>query len=215
MGTQRIIIVCAGTIGMFLQMLLRRKHFPNLQLWKITVISILLTLAGVAGAMLMYFIETGHFSGTSLFGSIFFIPLFLLPAVLLLRVKFSTLMDLCAPAECLMLVLMKLDCQLSGCCIGKYLPSLEIQFPSQIIEMIVFFFIMLSLMKLEQKASNRGRIYGYYLVIYGIARFILNWFRYGVAPFVWILPAGNFWSLIAIALGTLWLTITKPNPTVR
>ena len=214
MSTTRILILCAGTIGMFIQMLLRRKRFPLVALWKLPVISIFLTLAGVAGAMLMYFIETGSFGGTSLFGSIFFIPILLLP-ILLLRVKFTTLMDLCAPAECLMLVLMKLDCQLSGCCFGKYLPSLEIQFPSQIIEMIVFFVIMLVLIQLERREENQGRIYGHYLIIYGIARFILNWFRYGVAPFVWILPAGNFWSLVAIALGVVWLMIVRPKAVSR
>ena len=210
MGTQRILILCAGTIGMLILMLLRRKYFPQIQLWKYPLISILLTMAGVAGAMLMFYIETGSFGGTSLFGSIFFIPLFLLP-VLLLGIPFSTLMDLCAPAECLMLVLMKLDCLLSGCCFGKYLPSLEIQFPSQIVEMITFFVIMLLLLRLERNEKNRGRIYGHYLIIYGIARFILNWFRYGVKPFVWILPAGNFWSLVAIALGFTWISLIKKS----
>ena len=204
MGTQRILIVCGGAVGMLILMLLRRKAFPQIQFWKFPVISILLTIAGVIGAMLMSYIETGKFGGTSLFGSIFFIPILLLP-VLLLRIRFSELMDLCAPAECLMLVLMKFDCLLSGCCFGKYLPSLDIQFPSQIVEMIVFAIIMFLLLKLEHNEKNRGRIYGYYLLIYGIARFILNWFRYGVKPFVWILPAGNFWSLIAIVLGLGWL----------
>ena len=195
---------------MLILMLLRRKNFPQVQFYKYPIISVLLTIAGVIGAMLMFYIETGKFGGTSLFGSIFFIPILLLP-LLFLRIPFSTLMDLCAPAECLMLVLMKLDCLLSGCCFGKYLPSLEIQFPSQAIEMLTFFVVMLLLLQLERNANNRGRIYGYYLVIYGIARFILNWFRYGVKPFVWILPAGNFWSLVAIALGVTWLAVMNKH----
>lgn len=204
MGTQRILILCGGTIGMLILMVLRRKRFPQIQLWKFPIISILLTIAGVIGAMLMYFIETGEFKGTSLFGSIFFIPIILLPA-LALRIPFNQLMDLCAPAECLMLVLMKLDCLLSGCCMGKYLPSLEMQFPSQVIEMIVFFVIMLLLLRLEHNEKNQGCIYAHYLIVYGFARFVLNWFRYGVKPFVWILPAGNFWSLVSIVLGFIWL----------
>lgn len=204
MGTQRIIILCIGTVSMLILMLLRRKYYPQVQIWKYPIISILLTIAGIIGAMFMYYIEAGKFGGTSLFGSIFFIPILLLP-VLFLRIPFSTLMDICAPAECLMLVLMKMDCLLSGCCFGKYLPSLEIQFPSQIIEMLTFFVIMLFLLQLESNEKNRGRIYGHYLIIYGIARFILNWFRYGAKPFVWILPAGNFWSIVSISIGFAWL----------
>jgi prolipoprotein diacylglyceryltransferase len=195
---------------MLVLMLLRRKNFPQIQFWKYPVVSIFLALAGVIGAMLMAYIETGKFGGTSLFGSIFFIPILLLP-VLLLRIPFGTLMDLCAPAECLMLVLMKFDCLLSGCCFGIYIPALELQFPSQIIEMITFFAVMLLLLKLERNEKNQGRIYGYYMLVYGSARFILNWFRYGVKPFVWILPAGNFWSLVAIALGLFWLFLSRKH----
>lgn len=50
MGTQRILIVCGGPIGMLILMLLRRKSIPQVQLWKMPVISVLLTIAGVSGA---------------------------------------------------------------------------------------------------------------------------------------------------------------------
>jgi len=206
MGTQRIMIICGGTVGMLLLMLLRRNAFPQVQIWKLPIISILLTLAGVAGAMLMFYIESGSFGGTSFFGAILFIPILLLPA-LLLRIRYSTLMDLCAPAECLMLAFMKLDCLMSDCCIGKYLPSLEFQFPSQIVEMLTILTIMLVLLQLERNGNHRGRLYGHYLILYGVTRFILNWFRYGLTPFVWILPAGNFWSIIAVIAGLIWLTV--------
>lgn len=207
MGTQRLMIILGGTVGMLILMLLRRKTFPQIALWKMPIISILLTLAGVAGAMLMFFIESGRFGGTSFFGAILFIPILMLPA-LLLRVPFDTLMDLCAPAECLMLAFMKVDCLVSDCCIGQYLPSLGFQFPSQIVEMITILVIMLILLQLEQKSQHRGTLYAYYLILYGVTRFILNWFRYGLTPFVWILPAGNFWSIVAVILGLVWLAIS-------
>lgn len=204
MGTQRILILCSGTIGMLILMLLRRRAFPQIQIWKFPIISLLLTIAGVAGAMLMFYIESGKFGGTSFFGAILFIPVLLLPA-LLLQVRYGTLMDLCAPAECLMLAFMKLDCLMSDCCIGKYLPALELQFPSQIIEMLTILIIMLFLLQLEHSGNHKGKLYGYYLIFYGATRFILNWFRYGLTPFVWILPAGNFWSIVAVIAGIVWL----------
>lgn len=212
MGTQRILIILGGTVGMFLLMLMRRKSFPQIQVWKLPIISILLTMAGAAGAMLMFFIESGKFGGTSFFGAILFIPVLLLPACLL-RIRFWDLMDLCAPAECLMLAFLKVDCLQSGCCIGKYLPSLELQFPSQIVEMITILVIMLILLKLEQCGKQNGKLYGYYLILYGATRFPLNLFRYGLSPFVWILPAGNFWSLVAIALGLGWLFLRRKQQT--
>ena len=214
MGTQRILIISGGTVAMLILMLLRRKTFPQVQIWKYPVISILLTCAGVAGAMLMYFLESGQFGGTSFFGAILFVPVLMLPA-LLLRVSYGTLMDLCAPAECLMLAFMKVDCLISDCCIGKYLPALGFQFPSQIIEMMTTLIIMFILLQLERNPKNRNTLYAHYLLFYGVTRFILNWFRYGVKPFVWVLPAGNFWSIVAILLGLLWLAIkTKRSQTL-
>ena len=208
MSTQRLMVILGGAVGMLILMLLRRKNYPKVQLWKYPVISLLLTAAGVAGAMLMYRIEAGHFGGTSFFGAILFIPFLMIPA-LLLRVPFLELMDLCAPAECLMLAFMKLDCLANNCCIGKYLPTLDFQFPSQIVEMVTILLIMLVLMRLEKSPREKGRLYGWYLILYGTTRFALNWFRYGLTPFVWILPAGNFWSLVAIAAGALWLALVK------
>lgn len=206
MGTQRLLIIGGGTVAMLVLMLMRRKTFPQVSTWKIPLISILLTFAGVAGAMLMFFVESGRFGGTSFFGAILFVPVLMIP-VMLLRVPYGTLMDLCAPAECLMLAFMKVDCLMSECCIGKYLPTLGFQFPSQIVEMITTLVIMLVLLQLERNPKKQNTLYGYYLILYGATRFVLNWFRYGVKPFVWILPAGNFWSLIAIALGLLWLVV--------
>jgi phosphatidylglycerol:prolipoprotein diacylglycerol transferase len=208
MGMQRILILCGGTVGMFLLMLLRRKSFTEVKIWKMAVISVLLTIAGVSGAMLMHFIEQGSFGGTSFFGAILFIPVLILPA-LLLRVRYSELADLCAPAECLMLAFMKVDCLLVGCCEGKYLPSLDCQFPSQIVEMIVILLGMLLFLQFERKGKFRGNLYACYLIFYGITRFILNWFRYGVKPFALGLPAGNFWSIIAIIFGIAWFIVMK------
>lgn len=208
MGAQRIMIVEFGMVAMFFLMLFRRKKYPEVSIWKMAVISFWLTISGVIGAMLMYFIETGSFGGTSFFGAILFVPVIVSPAVIL-KVKYSTLLDLCAPAESLMLAFMKFDCYLSGCCIGKYLPTLGFQFPSRLVEIITTLIIMAALLKLENKPENKGRIYAWYLVLYGATRFVLNWFRYGVKPFVWILPAGNFWSVVAVIIGTIWLIFTK------
>ena len=129
--------------------------------------------------------------------------------VLLVKVSYSTLMDLCAPSESLMLAFMKTDCFISDCCIGKYLPKLGFQFPSQLVELVITLFIMIALMKIEKNKKNQGTIYAWYLILYGATRFVLNWFRYGVKPFVWILPAGNFWSVIAVIIGILWLMVVK------
>ena len=101
MGLSRIVVVVLGSLGMFTLMGLISVQELQLKLWKVIIINFLLTVSGVAGAMLMYRIENGFFGGTSFFGAILFVPVFMLPT-LLLKIQFGTIMDLCAPAECIL-----------------------------------------------------------------------------------------------------------------
>lgn len=205
-----ILFLGAGTLAMMIQMFLRYKQY-NISAWKLPFINVFLTVAGTLGTLLMFFLENGFFGGRSFFGAIFLAPLLMLPVGLAFHVPFGTLMDLCAPAECAMLAIMKVDCILQECCGGKVLftteAGKEIRFPSQIVEAVLVAAIMLILMRLEKNKNNRGKIYPFYLILYGGTRFIVNWFRANNSSFVWGLPAGNFWGLCAIAIGCVWFMI--------
>ena len=50
-------------------------------------------------------------------------------------------------------------------------------------------------------------MYEVFLVSYGILRLIINFFRGDIDAFVWILPAGHLWSIIAIISGILWIIL--------
>lgn len=207
MSLKRIGIIAIGMLAMMLMMIMRRKRYAGASIWKMILLGFLLTVTGVAGTMIMFFIESGHFGGTSFFGALLFVPLLILPA-LLLRIPYGDILDLCAPAECLMLAIMKLDCLANGCCIGKYIPSMEFQFPSQIVEMVGSLLVMMALLLREAHKQDR-HLYAWYLIYYGVVRFVLNGFRYGIKPFVWILPNGHFWALISILIGIVWLVCVK------
>lgn len=171
-----------------------------------------LTICGFAGVKLMFFIESGGWTGLSFFGAVFFVPVLYLLVSRLLKAKCSDLLDISAPSICIMLALMKVECVVTGCCKGKILYETAagevVRFPSQIAEMINALFLMVLLMIIMRKQKNRGRIYPWFMVLYGITRFGWNLLR-ETKPFVWVLPAGNFWSLIAIVIGVLWLLIDR------
>ena len=183
------------------------------KVWKILVSSVILTLAGVLGAKLMYLIENGSFDGTSFYGAVFLPPLIMYFVAKLLSIPEKKLVDLCAPAECIMLALLKVQCLRSGCCGGRTFHTLsgaEFIFPSQIAELITGLVIMVALLLIMNRRKNVGKIYPIYMIIYGILRFILNLFR-KTTPFIWILPAGNFWSIISIAVGIIWCSVLSPK----
>ncbi len=202
-----------GTAAMTAVMLLCRKWIQA-PIAKTTVYSILLTICGFASVKLMYFIENGEWEGLSFFGAILFEPLFILLLSLILREKWTTLLDLSAPSISVMQAVMKLECLRSGCCSGRLLymnpeTGKQFVFPSREVELIAALLIATLLVYLISRKKNQGEIYPIYMVIYGIVRFALNWFRNSREAFVWLLPAGNFWALVAILIGAVWLLILR------
>ena len=135
---------------------------------------------------------------------------------MLLRIPYGRLMDLCAPSECVMLTIMKLQCLADGCCGGRTIclaNGAEFVFPSQIVELIDAFAIAVILICMSRKEKHRDKLYPWYMVIYGATRFVLNLFRGGTTPFALGLPAGNVWSLVAIIIGTVWLLAVSRRKT--
>lgn len=193
---------------MFVSMLLRKKQFPQVQVWKMALLTLWLTITGVLGTMILAYIEMGTFGGTSFYGAIFLVPIFIMPAMLM-KLTYRDILNLCAPAECAMLVVMRFDCLDKGCCFGRYLPELEFQFPSQISEMVVGMAIMIALIRMLQK-NRQAQLYPWYMILYGACRFILQGFRYGgTDPWILGLSQGHFWSLVSIAIGTAWLLLGR------
>ena len=184
----------------------------RMNLWKCIPVAVVLTIVGTIGTYLMYFVENASFEGSSYFGAVFFVPIVFIVFSKLIKIPYGDLLDLCAPAECIMLVLMKYQCLINGCCSGRMLyltpEGVAVMFPSQLVELINAVVLMLVLMVMALSQKWRGKIYPWYLIIYGCTRFVLNWFRF-TSPLLMGLPAGNLWSLVAIFIGVLWLTDRK------
>ena len=208
----RMAIIGLGAVAMFLSMLLRKKQFPQVAIWKMVLLTLWLTITGVLGTMILAYIELGEFGGTSFYGAVFLVPILILPAMLM-RITYKDILNLCAPAECAMLLVMRFDCLDKGCCFGRYLPALEFQFPSQIAEMVVAITIMIALIQMHRK-DRQVQLYPWYMILYGVCRFILQGFRYGgTDPWVLGLSQGHFWSLIAVVIGTVWLLLSRARKT--
>lgn len=204
----RMAIIGLGAVAMFLSMLLRKKQFPQVAIWKMVLLTLWLTITGVLGTMILAYIEMGKFGGTSFYGAVFLVPILILPAMLM-RITYKDILNLCAPAECAMLLVMRFDCLDKGCCFGRYLPALEFQFPSQIAEMVVAITIMITLIQMHRK-DRQVQLYPWYMILYGVCRFILQGFRYGgTDPWVLGLSQGHLWSLVSMAIGTVWLLLSR------
>lgn len=161
----------------------------------------------------MFFIENGNFNGTSFFGAVLFVPMLFVIVAYILKLPYGITMDMCAAGECVMLALMKVKCMITDCCTGKICAytsdGVPVYYPVREAEFVNALLIFGVLMLLHRKDSQKGKLYAWYLLVYGATRFALNFFREGTAPFVWILPPGHFWSLIAIVMGVTWLVVMR------
>lgn len=208
----RLAIIGLGGVAMFFSMLLRKKQFSQVPVWKMALLTVWLTITGVTGTMILAYIELGEFGGTSFYGAVFLVPILILPAMLM-KITYKDILNLCAPAECAMLVVMRFNCLENGCCFGRYLPQLEFQFPNQVAEMVVGVTIMVTLIRMHRK-DRQVQLYPWYMILYGTCRFILQGFRYGgTDPWVLGLSQGHFWSLVSIAIGAAWLLLSKKQKT--
>ena len=207
MKLRLLVMLAIGTVLMFGVILLcRRKYrFP---IWKTAVATGLLTIVGTLSVKIMFFVENGTWVGLSFFGAVFLVPLWFLPIARMLRLPYRELLDVTAPAICIMLALMKVECLLSGCCRGRVLYETAageiVRFPSQVAEFCNALLLLGVLILLIFRGRQEGRIYPWFMVIYGGTRFGLNLFR-ETKPYVWRLSPGGFWSLVAIVLGIVLL----------
>lgn len=206
-----------GTVLMIGVMLIANRAYRVPKL-RVVVGAVLLTVAGFAGAKLMAFIEMGDWSGKSFFGALFFAPVVMIPVSLALKVRWRDMLDLCAPAECVMLALLKVQCLTDGCCYGRPLrldaTGHLVRFPSQAVECGCALALMLLLLFMIHRGWGRGRLYAWYMLLYGVSRFFLNLLRETI-PFVWILPAGNFWAMISAAIGLCAILFLSPGRAER
>lgn len=209
----RATMISLGAVAMFVSMVLRKKQFPQVALWKMIVLTVWLTITGVLGTMILAYIESGKFGGTSFYGAVLMVPVLIMPAMLM-RITHKDILNLCAPAECAMLLIMRFDCLDKGCCFGKYLPNLGFQFPSQITEMIVALAVMIVLIRMHRK-NSQIQLYPWYMIMYGVLRFCIQGLRYGgTNPWILGLSAGHFWSLVSITIGVIWLLLSKERKPV-
>ncbi len=208
MSLEAIIALSVGTIAMLVFIAIFMKCY-KVKIWKSIPVAVMITITGTIGAFVFSFIESSRFGGRSYYGAVFLIPIVFHYVAKVLNIPYGELMDFCAPAGLVMLAIMKYDCLVEGCCGGKIMRVLEdgteVLFPSQIAELTNALVLMLVIVWMGVSGKQHGKIYAWFLVLYGSTRFVLNLFRDESDMLLIGLPKGNIWSLVAIVIGIMWI----------
>lgn len=201
-GHALILLLGCGTL-FNVYWLHRCRERLQLRWLSVLLLSVLHTVLGVLSVKVFALFETGDFSNMSLFGGVFFMPLFYWGVAKLAKQKTADVFDVFT--ICIMFTLMcaRLNCIVSGCCLGTHIPIeglTHLRFPTRELELIFYVILLSRLWRKVLSGSARGMIYPIYMIAYGIFRFVIETLRVSSRADS-ILHISHLWALLSLGIG--------------
>lgn len=169
----------------------------------VLLLSVLHTVLGVLSVKVFALFETGNFSNMSLFGGVFFMPLFYWGVAKLAKQKAADVFDVFTICLVFTLMCARLNCMISGCCLGAHIPIeglTHLRFPTRELELLFYVLLLSRLWRKVLSGSARGMIYPIYMISYGIFRFVTETLRFSDRTNS-ILHVSHLWALLSLGIG--------------
>ena len=199
-------LLAGSTFISFIWLFFNRKRL-NAKWWDILLAALSATIVGLLATILFGYVESGFKArdATSLFGSIFIVPLFCLVYSKIKKLPYGDVLDIFTIVLVVSAMFARVNCLIKGCCYGKPIGYTEYNYPTREIEIgfDVIFIGLAAFMILKEKF--RGKIYLIYLVSYGTFGFVIEFFRYSSSNSVF--HNGHVWAFLSIVIGIALLII--------
>lgn len=197
-----ILLLSCGTL-FNVYWLHRCRERLHLRWLSVLLLSVLHTVLGVLSVKVFALFETGDFSNMSLFGGVFFMPLFYWGVAKLAKQKTADVFDVFTICLVFTLMCARLNCMISGCCLGAHIPIeglTHLRFPTREMELIFYVILLSRLWRKVLSGSARGMIYPIYMISYGIFRFVTETLRFSDRTDS-ILHISHLWALLSLGVG--------------
>lgn len=181
----------------------RCRERLHLRWLSVLLLSVLHTVLGVLSVKVFALFETGNFSNMSLFGGVFFMPLFYWGVAKLAKQKAADVFDVFTICLVFTLMCARLNCIISGCCLGAHIPIeglTHLRFPTRELELLFYVILLSRLWRKVLSGSARGMIYPIYMIAYGIFRFVTETLRVSNRTDS-ILHVSHLWALLSLGIG--------------
>lgn len=181
----------------------RCRERLHLRWLSVLLLSVLHTVLGVLSVKVFALFETGNFSNMSLFGGVFFMPLFYWGVAKLAKQKAADVFDVFTICLVFTLMCARLNCMISGCCLGAHIPIeglTHLRFPTRELELLFYVLLLSQLWRKVVTGSARGMIYPIYMISYGIFRFVTETLRFSDRTDS-ILHVSHLWALLSLGIG--------------
>lgn len=197
-----ILLLSCGTL-FNVYWLHRCRERLHLRWLSVLLLSVLHTVLGVLSVKVFALFETGDFSNMSLFGGVFFMPLFYWGVAKLAKQKAADVFDVFTICLVFTLMCARLNCIISGCCLGAHIPIeglTHLRFPTRELELLFYVLLLSRLWRKVLSGSARGMIYPIYMISYGIFRFVTEMLRFSDRTDS-ILHVSHLWALLSLGIG--------------
>lgn len=197
-----ILLLSCGTL-FNVYWLHRCRERLHLRWLSVLLLSVLHTVLGVLSVKVFALFESGDFSNMSLFGGVFFMPLFYWGVAKLAKQKAADVFDVFTICLVFTLMCARLNCIISGCCLGAYIPIeglTHLRFPTRELELLFYVILLSRLWRKVVTGSARGMIYPIYMIAYGIFRFVTETLRVSNRTDS-ILHISHLWALLSLGIG--------------
>lgn len=196
-----LLLGCGTLFNVYL--LHRCRERLHLRWLSVLLLSVLHTVLGVLSVKVFALFETGNFSNMSLFGGVFFMPLFYWGVAKLAKQKTADVFDVFTICLVFTLMCARLNCIISGCCLGAHIPIeglTHLRFPTRELELLFYVLLLSRLWRKVVTGSARGMIYPIYMISYGIFRFVTETLRFSDRTDS-ILHVSHLWALLSLGIG--------------
>ena len=196
-----LLLVCGTLFNVY--WLHRCRERLHLRWLSVLLLSVLHTVLGVLSVKVFALFETGNFSNMSLFGGVFFMPLFYWGVAKLAKQKTADVFDVFTICLVFTLMCARLNCMISGCCLGAHIPIeglTHLRFPTRELELLFYVLLLSRLWRKVVTGSARGMIYPIYMISYGIFRFVTETLRFSDRTDS-ILHVSHLWALLSLGIG--------------
>ena len=198
-----ILLLSAGAVFTAVWLVLLRKRL-DMPWYAAIPLAILSTLYGVLTAKVFAFLEAGFntdsFGNMRLFGVVFFMPLAYWLGAKLSKRSYREVFDVFTPCIIFTVMCARINCIVSGCCIGLPIPGMNgVRFPTREAEILFYIILLICICPRVLKGKYRGQAYPIYMISYGAFRFVEEFFRSADTSSVF--HSAHIWALIALIIG--------------
>lgn len=176
----------------------------NLKAWQIVLLAVAHTVLGVLSVKVFAIVEGfGDLSvvgNMSLFGGMAFLPIFYALFARFWHLDALDVFDVLTISLVGTLLFARINCIVSGCCMGAFVPGTGFRWPTRQLELVFYVALLVFLVPRVLRGKMRGQAFPVYMVSYGCFRFIIEFFRASSA-FAGPFHIAHLWALIAVLLG--------------